>query len=154
MMTEICEYLHNWFDRGQQKIYGEFVVADGAISSLDGVEIGLKEGQYYRIVGSALNDGVWRYPQENIPEQLRDETFQGSVWLMAVPPAVIKISQDIDAWQAKYGGVGEQSMSPYSSESFGGYSYTKTTGGTTASGASVNGWIAVFGNLLSRWKKL
>lgn len=154
MMTEVCEYLHNWFDRGQPKIHGSFVIANGGITLANGEDIGLKEGQFYRVMGSALNDGVWRYPEEETDIRLRDESFNGTVWHMAVPPIVASISAEIDAWTKQYGAIDGPMMSPYTSESFDGYSYTKATGGTMSNGVAVSGWPNVFGTRLSRWKKL
>lgn len=150
MMTEVCEYLRNWFDRGMPRFTGTFTISDGAIME----DLGILEGQYFRIMGSVLNDGVWRYPQEPSEVRLRDETFTGTVALMAVPPALVAISEEIDEWQAKYGGVGGTMMSPFSSESFGGYSYSKAQGGTLSNGASVTGWQNAYGARLMRWKKL
>ena len=51
MLTEICDYLNNYFWR--LKIVGEFKIENGSIT----VEQ-LKDGQYFRIVGSLFNDGV------------------------------------------------------------------------------------------------
>ena len=152
MMTEICQYLKNWFDRGFPKLFGTFTIQEGTISQ-DGEELAILDGQYYRIMGSALNDGVWQKPQgENDSISLRDETFEGSVWLMGVPPAVVAISEEIDEWEKTYGGV--SGNSPYTSESFSGYSYSKAQGGTLANGALVTGWEALYGARLARWKKL
>lgn len=154
MMTEICQYLKNWFDKGQPKYNGSFIISNGAITSNEW-SMSIKEGQYIRIIGSALNDGVWKIPQDVGEEPtLKDEGFEGAVWLLAVPPAVVAIAKDIADWQKLYGGVDGQNMGPYSSESFGGYSYSKQQGGTSSNGSIVNGWIAMFGNRLSMWKKL
>ena len=78
ILTEVCEYLNNYF--WEKKVSGNFTISDGAIDA-----IGLKEGQYFRIVGSTFNDGVHVYPAHD----LKDEEFNGSVWAMAVPQAVI-----------------------------------------------------------------
>ena len=180
MMTEICQYLKNWFDRGQPKYYGTFIITDGAITLAKGsvsiidannnrittetsdtltvvqqMPLEVKNGQYIRIIGSALNDGVWKIPQDvGEGPTLSDEEFEGAVWLLAIPPAVVAVAKDIADWQKLYGGVDGQNMGPYTSESFAGYSYTKQQGGTTANGTIVNGWIAMFGNRLAMWKKL
>lgn len=143
MMTEICALLNNYFDRDQPKVEGTFNLIDGMITP----DIGIKEGQYIRIIGSALNDGVWLQGDE----RLRDEEFKGAVWLMAVPPAVISLADEIAAWQAKHGSVESQAMSPYTSESFAGYSYSKNQA-SDASGLS--GWQAAYASRLMRWKKL
>ena len=137
MMTYICEYLRNWFP--MEKLFGDFTISGGAIQDQD-----LVEGQYFRIIGSKLNDGVWKFGTD----ELKDETFSGAVWLMAVPPAVEKIAKQISDWQAKYGTV--DAMSPYTSESFGGYSYSKPA----SSDWSVGGWQAAFGSALAPWRKI
>ena len=154
MMTEVCEYLRNWFDKSQPKLEGNFTISDGSISLADGGDMGIKEGQYYRIIGSALNDGVWKYPGGDGTLTLRDETFSGTVWLMAVPPALVAIAEEIDAWQAKYGGTDSAAMSPYTSESFQGYSYTKGAQGSVNGTPATGGWITIFGARLKNWKKL
>ena len=53
---------------------------------------------------------------------LDDEEFTGAVWALGIPKAVIQLADDIDAWRAKYESVNSQAMSPFQSESFGGYS--------------------------------
>lgn len=147
MLTEICQEIRNWFDRSMPKYYGSFTLSDGRIVDT----IPLKEGQYYRIIGSVFNDGVHVYPYD---ETLVDETFEGSVWAMAVPPAVIALAGEIQDWQDKYGGVDSQLMSPYQSESFGGYSYSKSGGGAS-DGTSLTGtWQGTFASRLNRWRKI
>ena len=123
MIEEICRELNNWFDENPKdgsnnRYFGNFIITDG---TLDLSEIDLKNGQYFRIVGSTFNDGVYQYPATG----LTDEEFFGAVWAMAVPPSVIALIAEIEAWQDKYGGVDSQAMSPFTSESFGGYSYSK-----------------------------
>ena len=143
-MTEVFQYLRNWFDRNQPKYYGKFQIEDGALVG----DYKIATGQYYRIIGSALNDGVYKYGSE----ELFDETFDGAIWLMAVPVDVRNLITEISIWQDTYGGVDSANMSPYQSESFGGYSYSKASGGTTSS--AVPTWQSVFADRLGRYKKL
>ena len=153
MLTEICAYLKNYFDRDQPKFYGKFEIVDGVVTSLNDEDMGIISGQYFRIIGSVLNDGVWRYPEEQQPYSLQDEKFEGAVWLMAVPPDLVQIAKEISEWQEKYGGIDSQAMSPYTSESFGGYSYSKGQG-TIETGNGLSGWKSVFAGRLSRYKKI
>lgn len=146
MLTDLCQELRNWFDRGQPKWYGEFTIENGALVLRD--DVSLKVGQYYRIVGSALNDGVYQWGNEN--DGLAEESFTGAIWAMAVPPAVIALSDEIDAWALKYG---DAANSPYQSESFGGYTYSKASGGSS-SGAGGVCWQSIFKNKLDRWRKI
>jgi hypothetical protein len=99
------------------------------------------------VIGSVFSDGVHQYPAA-FPT---DETFGGEIWAMAVPSEVITLVGDIGAWEQKYG---EAAASPFTSESFGGYSYTKS-GGASASGSSgVITWQSQFKSRLNRWRKL
>lgn len=153
MLTDICAYLRNWFDRDQPKFVGQFAVEDGAIFSYDDEDMGIQLGQYYRVIGSVFNDGVWQYGTDN----LKDEAaFDGAVWLMAVPSGLIDLMGEIKNWQEKYGGVDSSAMSPFTSESFAGYSYTKAKGGTSSDSSSATpaGWQDVFSARLARWKKI
>lgn len=142
-MTELCQELRNWFDRKRHR--GTFVIEGGTLTADF-----LKEDQYYRILGSVFNDGVHIYPSYS----LKDETFEGEVWEMAVPPAVIELAENISAWEKKYGDVDSPAMTPFLSESFGGYAYTKGSSTSAGSGNTATGWRAMFGNDLNRWRKL
>lgn len=139
MLTELCQELKNYFVRdirtGTYKIEGGSIVADFLI-----------DGQYFRIVGSLLNDGVYQYPTM----ELTDETFEGAIWSMAVPPAVIDLASAIDSWnQANASTIN----SPYTSESFGGYSYTKASG-SSGGGSGAYTWRDQFRDNLNRWRKI
>lgn len=148
IMTEICQEIRNWFDR--DRCFGLFKIESGEIT-VGGKPLEIKDGQYFRIIGSTFNDGVHVFPSSN----LIDEDFDGAIWLMAVPPAVISLAAEIEAWQAKYGGVGSMAMSPYNSESFGGYSYSKSGGGSAdGTSGSAGTWQGAFAKRLNMWRKI
>lgn len=149
MLTELCGYLRNWFDR--DRYIGKFEIVDGKIST--NISMTLLENQYIRIVGSVLNDGVYQYHADGI-EGLQDEVFDGAVWSLAIPKAVVDLNAEIDAWKAKYEAVNNEAMSPFSSESFGGYSYTKSAGNAEGSASGLGGWQNAFANRLSQWRKI
>lgn len=143
-MTEVCGYLNNYF--WESKIQSTFTISDGTL------EIpALKEGQYFRIIGSTFNDGVHKYPIAT-SKKLTDETFKGEIWAMAVPQAVTALTSEIEAWNELYGGVGSEAMSPFNSESFSGYSYSKSGG--SATGGSTAGWQDVYAGRLAPYRKL
>ena len=108
MLAELCAELKNYFlrDKNSDIHCGEYTISDGSIDLAF-----LLDGQYFRIVGSVLNDGVYRYPACG----LTDEEFSGAVWAMAVPPAVIALSEEIEAWNTQYINA---LNSPYQSEGF------------------------------------
>lgn len=132
MLETVLMYLNNWFVVGRYD--DTYTIEDGGITLPF-----LIDGQYFRIVGSLFNDGVYQYPAE-----LTDETFDGSVWALAIPKALLSTVDEITAWTAKNGDGG-----PYTSESFGGYSYSKAT---NSKGLAV-GWRDVFSAQLAPWKK-
>lgn len=140
MLTEILQYLRNWFEK--TKYFGVFAIENGSVVGMDDK---LLDGQYIRIIGSALNDGVWQYPSD----ELQDEIFDGAVWGLALPPAVAALAVEIADWQTKNA---EAVSSPYQSESFGGYSYSKASGGSDAAGGA--SWQTVFKSRLAPWRKI
>jgi hypothetical protein len=105
----------------------------------------LKDGQYYRIVGSALNDGVYKHGTDDT--DLADEEFFGAVWAMRVPRDFVALCEEIQAWESTNG---EALSGPYSSESFGGYSYSKATG----SDGGAYTWRDQFKNRLNAYRRL
>ena len=135
ILDELCGWLRNWFDTGDRRT-DTYTVADGTITLPF-----LANGQYYRIIGSTFNDGVHKYGDPS--DILVGEAFTGTIQAMAVPQAVIAIAEEIEDWNAKNAAA---ISSPYQSESFGGYSYSKGTAGVT--------WRNVFGARLARWRKL
>lgn len=149
MLTELCQELRNWFNRNMDKWDGDFVIEDGVLLGFDEK---LKPNQYFRVIGSVFNDGVHRYGDAD----LDDETFTGSVWAMAVPPAVIALSGEIDAWIAKYGAGDSVARSPFNSESFKGYSYSKGSASISgdSSGSKGGSWKSAFAYDLNRWRKI
>lgn len=135
MLEQVMREIRNYFP--VESHYGTFTIENGVISPLS-----LHVGQYYMIEGSALNDGVYKYG-ETIEQPA--ETFTGYITVLAPPKAFLEIVTEIEAYQAKYGDV-----TPYTSESFGGYSYTKASG---SNGSSIS-WADAFGKRLNAWRKL
>ena len=139
MLTEICAELRNWFVVPDGVHIGTYTISGGSIAPHDF----LQEGQHFRIVGAVFNDGVYQYPATT----LTDEVFEGAVWAMAVPPTLVALSAEIEEYNKSDAGK----PSPYASESFGGYSYTKFTDGNGGDGSR---WQSVFKDRLRKWRKL
>ena len=139
MLEQVLREVRNWFVADGGVHSGNYTIEDGGITLPF-----LADGQYFRICGSVFNDGLHQYPAVD----LTDETFTGSVWALAVPKAVIELADEIQKWQEKNG---EASVSPYQSESFGGYSYSKATDAET--GGAVT-WQSAFKKQLSAWRKI
>ena len=149
MLQTICENLCNYFV--QQRTEGRYEISGGTIS------LPLLDGQRFLIQGSALNDGMYTYHSTGIKDDddtkavgLQDETFAGTICALSVPPALIALSAEVNAW---VDANGEALASPYTSESvLGVYSYSKAGGGHGAGGTV--GWMDVFGDRLKRYRKV
>lgn len=141
MLEELMRECRNWFVTPNGVHLGEFSIKGGSIALPF-----LRAGQYFRIVGSVLNDGVYQYGDC----ALRDETFEGAVWAMAVPAEFLRLEEEIKAWRTQYENAAN---SPFQSESFAGYSYTKSSANGN-SGGSVTGWQGAFASRLNKWRKL
>lgn len=141
MLQKVLTFIHNWFER--DVIAGQWQITGGTLELPH-----VQEGQYYRIVGSVFNDGLHQYPSDD----LKDETFRGGVWALAIPPDLIALAKEIEEWESKYG---EATAGPYASESFGGYSYSLA--GSVAGGGSedpTNGWQRQFSARLIPYRKI
>lgn len=130
MLEQILMEIHNWF-RVRDDVGGihpgTYTIENGGIALPF-----LRDGQYFRIMGSVFNDGLHQYGPAM--EALTDETFDGTVWALAIPKSVVDAAAEAEAWMTKnvaiVGGI-------YSSESFGGYTYSKDT--TAADSVSKTG---------------
>lgn len=141
MLEQLLRHLHNWFlmeiDGKEQIFTGDYEIKGG------GMDLPfLQPNQFYRIVGSVFNDGLHRYCDPE--DYLQDETFTGAIWALAIPTAVINISREIDTWQQA------NALTPYQSESFGGYTYQRASG---RNGKAAT-WQDVFAHKLNAWRKI
>ena len=139
MLEQVLMNIRRWFPVEGGIHSGTFIIKDGGITLPF-----LADGQYFRICGSVFNDGLHQY---NVLD-LVDETFTGTIWALAIPKAVIELADEIGKWQEKNG---EAASSPFSSESFGGYSYSKSTDAET--GGAVT-WQSAFRSRLNEYRKL
>ena len=93
MLEQVLRHLNNWFLVDIHE--GTFTVENGGITLPF-----LQNNQYFRVCGSVFNDGLHQYPAAD----LVDEVFTGTVWALAVPKAVVSLSEDITAWQDAFRG--------------------------------------------------
>lgn len=130
MLFEIMVHIKNFFPTELSE-ETEYKI-EGGVISLPFVS----DGQYIRIEGSTLNDGVYQYPVAD----LTDEEFKGTITVLAPPKSFLELVKEIETFQKKY------EATPFASESFGGYSYTKSDNGSS--------WASVFKSRLNTWRKL
>lgn len=145
-ISELCHELNNYFDRNMVKLHGAFEIRGGRIIDAD-FTTAIQENQYFRIMGSVFNDGVWK---NDTALALTDEAFVGHVWLMAIPKEFLDLADEMAAWETEHG---QQILSPFASESFGGYSYTKGSSGKSG-GGNISSAFDMFNSRLNKWRKL
>ena len=138
-LTDFCRETKNWFE--VNKYFGVFEISGNTLEISS-----LQDGQFFRIIGSIFNDGIYKYPATN----LTDEKFDGAIWPMAVPKEVSDLIDEITAWEDQNA---DAINSPYQSESFGGYSYSKISSAATNSDGLIN-WQQHFAKKLNKWRKV
>ncbi len=154
MIDQVCAHIHNYFETdantGERMIYpGTYTIENGVITLPF-----LINGNYFRIMGSELNDGVYEYPvtvEAGKDPILMDEVFKGVIWKMRPPKEFLKIVAEIEDWMDKYG---ETMRNPYQSEDvIGVYRYTKMTSGKVT-GDYIATWQNVYKDQLKEWRRL
>lgn len=138
MVGQILDFIHNYFY--EEPIEGHFRITDGVF---DPPLHGVKNKQYLKVEGSSLNDGIYQYPVTGLVH----EEFDGVVWKLAVPRDLLNIAGEIEEWLA----ANNVAAGPFTSESFGGYSYTK---GVSAKTGAPLSWQDVFASRLNKWRKI
>lgn len=144
MLTEICQYLHNYFD--YERHYGDISIIGQSVFC-DGKEIDIESGQYFALFRNRIPLGVFQ------KSELTDKSFTGSVWLMDVPKAITDADAWAETWKANNMAAGSEANSVYQSESFGGYSYSKGNNSKGKVGASIFD-NAQFAAMLAPYRKL
>lgn len=118
MLSKVCKHICNYFTASSyNRFFDSFTISDSRITP----PVPIRDGQYFAIFGSTFNDGVHRSG-----DVLIDEEFEGSVWLMSVPQDFLDLVSEMEEWQTLH--AAPDKMSPYQSESFGGYTYSKAAG--------------------------
>lgn len=130
--------INNFFEDENGYNYGTWEIKDGLITLPF-----LLNNQYFRIIGSVFNDGVYKY-DANL--ELVDETFNGTIVALKPPKAFMDLVDEIQAFNDKYG-----TITPYASESFLNYSYSKASG---TNGTGQITWMDAYRSKLNKWRKL
>lgn len=86
MIEAICAEIRNYFTKCDDKHFGTFTISDGTLLLPFPVNT-----DYVRIWDSRLNDGTYKVKSSTFTDGkyrveadgLRDETFDGAVWIMS-----------------------------------------------------------------------
>lgn len=140
LMQECNNYFYKTYE------HSTFAIQDGIINSTGKYLV----GQYIKIEGSILNDGVYKIESMNNNKinitELSNEVFEGCIYGLSVPKGFIelstKIKQFIDDPKAK--------ITNLTSESFNNYSYSR---GSKQNGANIT-WNDIFIDDIRSYKSL
>lgn len=145
-LTDLCRKTRNWFDK--KRHFGIF--------DLDSELDFACEGQFYRLIGDVTADGqclyvdyVCTYTDGNFKvygAETAHGILNGAIWEMSVPTDFLELYEKMTAWEEKNADI---LNSPFQSESFGGYSYSRASG--------KNGSLTVWDNFadeIARYQKL
>lgn len=149
ILEDVLWHIHNFFVYDTDIVDG-CAISEGALPA--SVTSSMLEGQWYRIRGSILNDGIHQHPASD----LTDETFDGEIDTLVIPKPLLRVVEEIQDYIARNAdAIQTAQSSPYQSESFGGYSYTirGDLAGNTASGG-LTGWQAAYAGRLNPWRKM
>lgn len=146
VLEQVLNHIHNWFVYDQMDV--RCAIEGGSLPA----SVSIPKGAWYRIQGSLFNDGLHRHPAAD----LQDETFDGTITVCAIPNALLDVVEEIEEWQDAYSAGQKKALgSPYSSESFDGYSYSIRSDLTANSGSGgLTGWQAAFASQLNPWRKM
>lgn len=128
-VAAVMRQINNYFEVGRMD--GVFAISGNTLSPAPPTS-------WCCIKDSLTHDGVWEIADGNlqrVPDTSTDEQFTGRVWLLRPPADFLSLCEEISAYDDK------NPVGAYTSESFGGYSYTRK-GSTGANGST--SWLAVF----------
>lgn len=144
MLDDMCAECKNYFIK--DILVDDYKIEDGNL-----VPPVVTQAKYIRIVGSLLNDGVYEVSKISLTDE---DTFHGAVWVMAVPADFEALCAEITAWQEANGGATSVNMSPFQSESFGGYTYSKSAGSSASGKSTVPTWQSIYASRLNKYRRV
>ena len=148
MLSEVCAEIKNYFTYEEDKHRGDFAIVNGQITpSLD------LSTDYFRVIGSRLNDGVHKV-SDLTEHPLHDEEFHGAIWIMSPPDSFISLVNEIEEWSRINERPDSPAMSPFQSESFGGYSYSKGESSSSDKNSNDVSWRKAYASRLSIYRKI
>ena len=144
-LTEFCQRAKNWFDiKSDHTPYGHYsgtiTISDNSIS-VNGEPLDIPT-EYFRLIDSFKDNGVHK-----VGDELTDETFNGSVWLMVIPDSVTALVDNVIQDAIDNGRI---IKSPFVSESHKGYTYNL---GATKNGTRPSIWD-FYESDITPWRKI
>lgn len=142
MLEEILKIINNYFYATGEK--GSYNIQDNKLT----VKRKYIQGQYIKIEGSIMNNGVHKVLEVSdnqiTLEEAINEEFEGVIYGLAIPKDIIRLEPKIKEFESKV------KNSVYVSESVGGYSYTKAAD----KNGNVQSWVGAFANDLRPYRRI
>lgn len=142
MIEQVMRVCNNWFARFREM--GTYTISANKMI----IKGRYLAGQYIRIIGSGLNDGVYKIKSVNnktleTVDTLQDETFEGNIVCLYPPGAFINLVNEISEYEIKnpIRGVASESVPNYS------VTYNKGIDGN-------QGWQSIYAPKLKGWTLL
>lgn len=139
IVADVMRHLNNYFESGYLK--QTFRITGGVISPGECFRPG-----YVAVSGSFYHNGVWILKEDGTLEgdQGKDESFCGKIWFLNPPQGFLALCEEIGKFAEK------TPAGAFESESFEGYSYTRTKG----KNGLVIGWEDAFQKKLMPYRKM
>lgn len=146
LLEEVLSHIHNWFVR-DSSVFTGITASDGSVPTEVSDYVSGKA--FYRVQGTFLNDGLHKTDEDSWEDE---EIDRAKVSLLAIPKPLLKLVDEIEDWDKKYG---EVAKGPYFSEKFGGYEYQiRGFSSYGVAGSPLAGWRLAFANQLNPWRKM
>lgn len=137
-VSDVMREVRNYFPR--YRIDGHWRAEHGALVDCDM----LLMGDWIAVSGSMRNNGVYQVAEDGAVPGLRDEQWDGTVWLLGPPEDFLTLCAQIDAWCEKH------PEDDVKREQFGAYSVERAV---DAQGVPM-GWQHVFASALKPWRRM
>lgn len=149
MISQVMNYCKNHFWRSRERQLYTFV-SDGIVGDFNETYL---VGQYIHVVGSMLNDGVYKITAVSDAKLTLDATLTAesttdvytTIYGCAVPSAFLSVVDDIETWVTA--NAGKEGLA---SETIDSYSYSFAS---DAKGVH-NNWQTAFASRLTPFKKI
>ncbi len=141
-VADVMRQCNNYFETGYRAT--NYSISGGVISPNDV----LRPGMWIHISGSFFWDGVWKIGEgwklEGAKDDAPDDAFYGKIYFLAPPHEFLILCEEIATYTQK------SAVSPYQSETFGEYSYTKATG----KNGGILSWQEAFADRLRPYRRM
>lgn len=144
-VTDVMREMHNVFLG--RKAPGTWKLEDGRLIPVEAEllpENMLLAGDWIALVGSRRNDGVYQVGEDGRLNGVRDETWDGTVWVLEPPSGFLRLCEEIAAW------VEANPDDGVKRETFGTYSVERAV---RTDGLSMN-WRHVFAASLAVYRRM